>query len=166
MAKVLEVGESTDDVKITVAIGDTVIFSQYAGTVIKANDAKHDIGEVQYGDTPLIHYDEKEYEHFHTLTGTMANLEAVKAYIYSQNGTYDLYRTLIGEVYISENGTVLCGDISVKYRGKTYDIMLNEMYGLHSLTILRLGDKVKGFREDGQGFRREPQDPERDYGRD
>ncbi len=40
MAKVLEVGESTDDVKITVAVGDTVIFSQYAGTVIKANDAE------------------------------------------------------------------------------------------------------------------------------
>ena len=116
------------------------------------NDEKHDIGEVQYGDTPLIHYDEKKYEHFHTLTGTMANLEAVKAYIYSQNGTYDLYRTLIGEVYISENGTVLCGDISVKYYGKTYDIILNEMYGLHSLTILRLGDKVKGFcNKDGQG---------------
>ena len=26
------------------------------------NDAKHDIGEVQYGDTPLIHYDEKKYD--------------------------------------------------------------------------------------------------------
>ena len=40
----------------------------------------------------------------------------------------------------------------MKYRGKTYDIILNEMYGLHSLTILRLGDKVKGFcNKDGQG---------------
>lgn len=116
------------------------------------NDEKHDIGEVYYGDTPLIHYDEKEYEYFHTLTGTMANICAVEAYVYFQNGTYDLYRTLIGEVSISENGTVLCGDISVKYYGKTYDIILNEMYGLHSLTILRLGDKVKGFcNRDGQG---------------
>ena len=116
------------------------------------NDEKHDIGEVYYGDTPLIHYDEKEYEYFHTLTGTMANIEAVKAYIYSQNGTYDLYRTLIGEVYIAKNCTVLCGDISVKYWGKTYDIILNEMYGLHGLTILRLSSKVKGFcNRDGQG---------------
>ena len=116
------------------------------------NDAKHDIGKVYYGDTPLIHYDEKKYEHFHTLTGTMANIEAVKAYIYSQNGTYDLYRTLIGEVSISENGIVLHGNINVKYYGKTYNIILNEMYGLHSLTILRLGDKVKGFcNKDGQG---------------
>lgn len=116
------------------------------------NDEKHDIGEVYYGDTPLIHYDEKEYEHFHTLTGTMANICAVEAYVYFQNGTYDLYRTLIGEVSISENGTVLHGDINVKYRGKTYNIILNEMYGLHSLTILRLGDKVKGFcNQDGQG---------------
>ena len=116
------------------------------------NDAKHDIGEVYYGDTPLIHYDEKEYEHFHTLTGTMANICAVKAYVYSQNGTYDLYRTLIGEVSISENGTVLHGNINVKYCGKIYDIILNEMYGLHSLTILRLENKVKGFcNKDGQG---------------
>lgn len=116
------------------------------------NEAKHDIGEVYYGDIPSIHYDEKEYEYFHTLTGTLANIETVKAYIYSQNGTYDLYRTLIGEVYISENGTVLHGDINVKYYGKTYNIILNEMYGLHSLTILRLGNKVKGFcNKDGQG---------------
>ena len=35
MAKVIAVGESTEDVKITVAVGDTVIFSQYAGTPIK-----------------------------------------------------------------------------------------------------------------------------------
>ena len=116
------------------------------------NDKKHDIGEVYYGDTPLIHYDEKEYEHFHTLTGTMANICAVEAYVYFQNGTYDLYRTLIGEVSISENGTVLHGNINVKYYNKTYDIILNEMYGLYGLTILRLGDKIKGFcNKDGQG---------------
>lgn len=116
------------------------------------NDKKHDIGEVYYGDTPLIHYDEKKYEYFQTLTGTLANIEAVEAYIYSQNGTYDLYRTLIGEVKIAENGRVLCGNIIIKYYGKTYNIILNEMYGLHSLTILRLGDKVNGFcNKDGQG---------------
>lgn len=116
------------------------------------NDAKHDIGEVQYGDTPLIHYDEKEYEYFHTLTGTLANICAVEAYIYFRNGTYDLYKTLIGEVFISENETVLCGNINVEYYGKTYNIILNEMYGLHSLTILRLGNKVKGYcNKDGQG---------------
>ena len=27
---------------------------------------------------------------------------AVDAYIYSQNGTYDKYRTMLGEVYIDE----------------------------------------------------------------
>ena len=32
------------------------------------NDEKDDISEGQNGDTPLIHYDEKKYEHFHTLT--------------------------------------------------------------------------------------------------
>lgn len=116
------------------------------------NDEKHDIGEVYYEDTPLIHYDEKEYEYFHTLTGTLANIESVNAYVYSQNGIYDLYNTLIGEVYISENGTVLHGNINVKYRGKVYTIILHEMYGLHGLTILRLSSKVKGFcNRDGQG---------------
>ena len=38
LAVVLEVGEGTEDEKITVNVGDKVIFSQYAGTVIKAND--------------------------------------------------------------------------------------------------------------------------------
>lgn len=131
------------------------------------NDEKHNIGEVYYGDIPSIHYDEKEYEHFCTLTGTMSNISAIDAYIYSQNGTYDLYNTLIGKVRISENGNVLNGNISVKYYGKFYNIILNEMYGLHSLTILRLGNKVKGFcNRDGQGspahkFRTEELDDEK-----
>lgn len=37
MAKVIAVGESTEKTKITVSVGDTIIFSQYAGTPIKDN---------------------------------------------------------------------------------------------------------------------------------
>lgn len=38
MATVLEVGEDTEDCKISVKKGDIVVFSQYAGTVIKNGD--------------------------------------------------------------------------------------------------------------------------------
>ena len=37
MAKVIAVGESTEKTKITVSVGDTIIFSQYAVTSIKDN---------------------------------------------------------------------------------------------------------------------------------
>lgn len=40
MATVLEVGEGTEEVKVTVAVGDKVIFSQYAGTIVKTNDTE------------------------------------------------------------------------------------------------------------------------------
>ena len=117
------------------------------------NDKRHDIGKVLYGDEPLIVYDEKEYSRYQELTGTLANLECTNAYIYSQNGKYNLYRTLIGEIYIAEDGRVLCGNIHVKYQGIAHDIILNKMYGFKALTILRLsGGKVKGWcTKDGQG---------------
>lgn len=116
------------------------------------NDEKHDIVKVLYGEAPLIHYDETEYKKYQELTGTMANIECRKAYIYSQNGTYDIYTTLIGDVGISENVNVLYGDINVKYKGKVVSITLNKMYGLEALTILRIGQKVKGWcNKDGIG---------------
>lgn len=40
MAEVLEIGEDTKDAKILVKAGDKVIFSQYAGTVVKADDCE------------------------------------------------------------------------------------------------------------------------------
>ena len=66
------------------------------------NDSLHDIVAVQYGDEPLIKYTQNEYEKFQKLTGTLANIEAVAAYIYSQNGNYDEYRTLVGSVTLQK----------------------------------------------------------------
>lgn len=123
---------------------------QYASTW---NDERHDIGRVMYGDDPLIVYDEREYARYQELTGTLGNLECANAYIYSQNGKYNLYRTLIGEIYIAEDSRVLCGNINIKYQGIVHDIILNKMYGFKALTMLRLtGIKVKGWcTKDGQG---------------
>lgn len=121
------------------------------------NEERHDIVKTLYGDEPLIHYDEKEYNKyrdFWSKDNTCANIGAIDDYIYSKNGTYDKYRTLIGEVMISENGDVLGGDICVKFGGMRYDIIINNMYGRHSLDILRLSGsgKVFGFsNKDGQG---------------
>lgn len=121
------------------------------------NEEKHDIVRVMYGDDPLIHYDSKEYDKYHSFWATdnsCANIMAIDAYIYSKNGTYDKYRTLIGEVLINEDGDVLCGDIFIKYGGMRYDVIINNMYGRHSLDILRFSGsgKVLGFsNKDGQG---------------
>ena len=121
------------------------------------NEEKHDIVRVMYGDDPLVHYDSKEYDKYHsfwTTDNNCANIMAIDAYIYSKNGTYDKYRTLIGEVMISEDGEILGGDIYVKFGGMRYDIIINNMYGRHSLDILRLSGsgKVLGFsNKDGQG---------------
>ena len=116
------------------------------------NDARHDVVAVNYGDMPLIKWNIKQYEEFSKLSGTLANLECANAYVFSQNGDYDIYRTLIGETYIKPDGTVLSGNVNVKFRGKVYNVILNRMYGWNVLTILRLGEKVVGFsNKDGQG---------------
>ena len=118
------------------------------------NDARHDIVAVNYGDIPLIKYRQQQYEEYQKLTGTLANLECVAAYIYSQNGNYDEYRTLVGNVYIAEDGRVLAGSVNVKYRGKVHSISLNLMYGFKALNILRLSGigNVVGFsNKDGNG---------------
>lgn len=116
------------------------------------NENLHDIVKVNYGDEPLIIYDQNEYEKYQALTGTMANIMCSYAYIYSQNGNFNVYRTLIGETYIKPNGTVLGGNINVKYQGVTNEVFLNRMYGYQSLDILRIGQHVTGFsNKDGVG---------------
>ena len=110
------------------------------------NESRHDIVKVFYGDIPLVIYNEKQYELFKTLTGTLANIEAIDAYIYTQNGNYNKYSTLIGDVYITENEIVLSGNIKIKYRGLIHDIFLNKMYGKYCLSILRnTSEGTKGF---------------------
>lgn len=116
------------------------------------NQEKHNIVEVMYGDSPLIIWNNDEYEKHKKLTGTLANINAVAAYMYLQNGEYSTYRTLLGEVHINAEGDVLAGDINIQYKGKRYSIILNKMYGWKALDILRIGQNVVGFsNKDGQG---------------
>ena len=114
------------------------------------NEERHDIVKAFYGDTPLIEWNKAEYERYLQLEGTLANIEAVDAYIWTQNGDYNIYRTLIGEIKIGASGVVLCGDLQVHYGGKVYSIYLNLMYGLKSLSIFRnSGSEVfTGFSND------------------
>ena len=118
------------------------------------NEQKHDIVKVSYGDEPLIHWDNEKHECFAKLVGTLSNINAVDAYIHAVNGDYYIYDTLIGKSYIKEDGTVLCGNVNVAYRGKRYSIYLNKMYGLNGLTITRIDadGMIVGFSNiDGQG---------------
>ena len=118
------------------------------------NENKHDIVKAQYGDIPVTHWNKEMHDWFSTLTGTLSNIHGVEAYIYSMYGDYYIYDTLIGKSYIKEDGVILCGNISVAYRGKRYNIFLNNMYGLNGLTITRIDANgiIVGFsNEDGQG---------------
>lgn len=117
------------------------------------NEHMHDIVKVMYGEDPLILWNEEYYKRWSTYTGTASNIEGVNAYMWSQNGDYYIYRTLIGEIYITTSGKVLGGSINVKYRGVSYNIYLNFMYGFKALDIMRLsGEKVRGFStKDGTG---------------
>lgn len=111
-----------------------------------------DMVAVEYGDIPSYTYTYENYQYWQGHKGTISNVSAVEAYMYAVNGGYHVYSTLIGTVQISVKGDVLCGSINVKYRGMTYSISLNLMYGLKSLSIMHIGaSSVTGFtNSDGQ----------------
>ena len=117
------------------------------------NEEKHDIVKTFYADEPLVIYDNEAYKRYCELpSGTLQNIATLGAYIFNQNGDYKLYRCLIGEVYIKIDGTVLCGDINVKYRGDSWNIYLNKMYGKDGLTIMKTSGTVTAFaNKDGVG---------------
>lgn len=118
------------------------------------NEARHDIVKVFYGDDPLICWNKEYYEGWYcTLTGTLANIEAVEAYMWHRNGDYNIFRTLIGEVYLTVDGKVLGGSVDLKYRGMMYNVHLNLMYVMKALDIIRVSSTgVKGFsNKDGLG---------------
>lgn len=111
-----------------------------------------DLVAMWYGDIPGRTYDVTWHEEWKKLTGTLSNISATKAFMYEVYGEFDTYSTFIGDAHVSRDGKVLAGDVRVKYRGDTYDIYLNEMYGWHALDIMRIGQTVTGFsNEDGMG---------------
>lgn len=111
------------------------------------NENKRDIVKVNYGDEPSMVWNKEEY-----VKWSKYNSFTIERYIWTQNGDYNNYYTLIGETYIKPDGTVLGGNVNVKYRGKSHTVHLNMMYGWKALDILRIGEWVVGFsNKDGQG---------------
>ena len=117
------------------------------------NEEKHDIVKTFYADEPLVIYDKEAYKRYCELpSGTLQNIATLGAFIFSSNGEYKLYRCLIGDVYIKPDGTVLCGDINVKYRRDSWNIYLNKMHGYNGLSVLKVSGTVVGFaNKDGVG---------------
>lgn len=115
---------------------------------------KNDVVGVTYMDIPLIHWDENSYKAWQKLTSTESSTEAVEAFMYANYGDYDIYSShLLGRVCISKSGDVLCGDINVKYRGRTYSILLNMMYGFDALDIIHIGSNIDtGFSNSGSSI--------------
>jgi len=102
------------------------------------NEDRHDIVKVFYGDIPLIHYDEGEYQRYQKFAEECPDVGAlggVEAYIYSMNGTYNIYRTLMGDIRIHEDGRVLCGDLTFKVGQSKYTLSINRMYGWNGLSV-------------------------------
>lgn len=121
-----------------------------------ANHPSGNIQQVRYGDIPDYQYTQDSYNRYQTETDRhILNIGCANAYIYSNYGTYDIYKTIPGDIYIqTSTQQILHGSINIPYRNKPITIHVNLMYGLKALSILSLRGtgKVKGFcNKDGQG---------------
>lgn len=119
------------------------------------NHPSGNIVGVRYGDIPDCIYTQDNYNYWETLTGTSSNIAYVNAFIYAINGSYDIYKTEIGDVYIHhDTQKLMYGSISIPYKNRPISAHINLMYGLKGLSLLKLrgSNKVKGFcNKDGQG---------------
>lgn len=93
---------------------------------------KQDIIKVMYGDEPLCIVDRV----IETDNPTINNIYGVQNYIFTCNGKYEKYQTLIGSVAINADGNILYGNVGIKYRGKIHDVFLNNIYGKETLKII------------------------------
>lgn len=120
-----------------------------------SNHPLRNIQQVRYGDIPDYQYTQESYNHYQQETDQhLLNILFANAYIYSQHGAYDIYKTIVGDIYIhTETQQILHGSISISYRGKPITCYLNLMYGLAlSLLSLRGTGKIKGWcNKDGIG---------------
>lgn len=119
------------------------------------NHPSGDIVQVRYGDIPDCTYTQENYDHWLTLTGTLSNITYAEAFIYSINGSYDIYKTILGDIFIHHDTQKLMhGALSIPYRNRPITVSINLMYGIYGLSLLDLRGtgKVKGFcNKDGQG---------------
>ena len=121
-----------------------------------SNHPSGNIQQVRYGDIPDCQYTQDSYNRYQSETDRhILNIGCANAYIYSQHGTYDIYKTILGDIYIqTSTQQILHGSINIPYRNKPITVHLNLMYGFKALSILSLRGigKVKGFcNKDGQG---------------
>lgn len=121
-----------------------------------SNHPLRSVQQVRYGDIPDYQYTQESYNHYQQETDQhILNICCAEAYIYSQHGAFDIYKTIAGDIYIhTETQQVLHGSIDIPYRGKPITCHLNLMYGLKALSLLSLRGtgKVKGWcNKDGQG---------------
>ena len=121
-----------------------------------SNHPSGNIQQVRYGDILDCQYTQDSYNRYQSETDPhILNICCAEAYIYSQHGAYDIYKTILGNIYIhTETQQVLHGSINIPYRNKPITIHLNLMYELKALSILSLRGtgKVKGFcNKDGIG---------------
>ena len=126
---------------------------------LSVKDCIHHSGNIQqvrYGDIPDCQYIQESYNHYQQETDLhLLNILCANAYIYSQYGAYDTYKTIAGDIYIhTETQRVLYGSINIPYRGKPITCYMNLMYWLEALSLLSLRgtEKVKRWcNKDGQG---------------
>lgn len=104
------------------------------------NHPSGNIRQVRYGDIPDCQYTQESYNHYQQETDPhLLNILCANAYIYSQHGAYDNYKTIAGDIYIhTETQQVLYGSINIPYRGKPITCHMNLMYGLKALSLLSL----------------------------
>lgn len=122
-----------------------------------ANHPSGNIQQVRYGDIPDCQYTQGSYNRYQSETDRHTlNIGCTNAYIYSNYGTYDIYKTIPGDVYIqTSTQQILHGSINIPCRNKPITIYVNFTYGLKALSILSIRGtgKVKGFyNKDEQGF--------------
>lgn len=114
-----------------------------------SNHPSGNIQQVRYGDIPDCQYTQDYYNRYQQETDPhLLIICCAEAYIYSQHGAFDIYKTIAGDIYIhTETQQILHGSINVPYRNKPITIHLNLMYGLKALSLLSLRGigKVKGF---------------------
>lgn len=122
----------------------------------QSNHPSGNIQQVRYGDMPDCQYTQESYNHYQQETDPhLLNILLANAYIYSQHGAFDIYKTIAGDIYIhTETQQVLYGSLNIPYRNKPITTHFNLMYGLKALSLLSLRGtgKVKGWcNKDGQG---------------
>lgn len=120
-----------------------------------SNHPSGDIQSVRYGDIPDTQYNESSYIKYQAYSDQLQRICCAEAYIYSIYGTFDIYKTIAGDIFIhTSTQQILHGTINIPYRNKPITCHLSFLYGrkMLSLLSLRTTGKVKGFcNKQGQG---------------